>query len=110
MNSPEHLIPAQNNQVVTVDAIFIAQQFERINTTLEFFGKSIDAFTIKEKEQDNKIAGIRSDITEIKGDIRALKDESARATAKKIPWTAVGAFVVAIVSVLMTILDRMYGG
>lgn len=113
MNSPEHLIPAQPNQVVTIDAIFVAQQFERINTTLEFFGRSIDSFTVKEKEQDNQIAGIRSDITEIKADLRSLREDQKQASneqnSKKVPWTAVGALVTSIVAVVLLILNGLYG-
>ncbi len=113
MNSPEHPTSAQAGSVVTIDAIFVAQQFERINTTLEFFGRSIDSFTVKEKEQDNQIAGIRSDIAEMKADLRSLRDEQKEASSernsKKVPWTAVGALVTSIVAVVLLILNGLYG-
>lgn len=92
------------SQVVTIDAIFIAQQFERINTTLEYMKKAAEDQVTKEAAQDLVIGGLVRDVTEMKSDIRAIK-ESRPARVSAMTWI-VGAVAV-IVSVL-SILDRLY--
>lgn len=59
---------------VVVDSVFIAQQFERINVTLEHFGKSLDRANDKAEAQDKVIDSITKDVAELKADFRSMKE------------------------------------
>jgi hypothetical protein len=92
--------------VVQIDALFVAQQLERITTTMEFFGKALDKQAEKETAQDGVINGLVKDVTEMKGDIKAIKDSKP---AKVSAWTiALG--VVALAGFGLGLLNQLYGG
>lgn len=96
----------ESERFVQVDAVFIAQQFERINTTMEFFGKALDKQAEKESAQDGVINGLVKDVTEMKGDIKAIKDSKP---PKVNAWTiALG--VVALAGFGLGLLNQLYGG
>ena len=83
---------------ISVDAVFVAQQFERINTTLEHFGKALDRANDKADAQDRTIDRLVEDIAELKADSRATKDSIAeiKSNAKPVrmhPAALVGVIV-----------------
>lgn len=94
-----------SHNLVQVDAVFIAQQFERINTTLEFFGKALDKQAEKETAQDEVINGLKNDVTEIKADIKAIKD----AKPPKVNGWTIALGVVAIAGFALGLLNQLYG-
>lgn len=96
---------ANNSNVVTIDAIFIAQQFERINVTLEFMKDSAEKQAIKEDAQDKTISQLVSDMAEVKSDVRSIKDAKAP-RIHPVTWLsgAVGA-----AAFVLVILNQLYG-
>lgn len=111
MNPGDHATPQAPGNVVTIDAIFIAQQFERINVTLEFMKETAEKQSDKETAQDKIIDGLvktvgdmRVDLTEVKGDVRAIK-ESKSPRVPTITWV-VGA--VAVAAAVLGILNQLY--
>lgn len=92
--------------VVQIDALFVAQQLERITTTMEFFGKALEKQAEKETAQDGVINGLVKDVTEMKGDIKAIKDSKP---PKVSAWTiALG--IVAVAGFALGLLNQLYGG
>ena len=97
---------AEQRETVQVDAVFIAQQFERINVTMEFFGKAIESQVAKETAQDLVIDKLQQDVTEIKGDIKAMRESKP---PKVNGWT-VALGVVALAGFGLGLLNQLYGG
>lgn len=80
---------------------------------MEFFGKQLEGVIVKEKEQDTFIQSMRTDIAQMKNDLRALKEANQEQRQdqkeKRIPWTAVGALIASIVAIALSVLDKLYG-
>lgn len=106
MNSAQQPLstPQNPSSVVTIDAIFIAQQFERINTTLEFMQKAAEKQNEKEVAQDLVISGLAKDMVEVKADVRSIKDSKS---PKLHPVTIVVG-IMAIAGVVLGILNQLY--
>ena len=57
-----------------LDPVWVAQQFERISVTLEYMKASMDKQSERETAQDMRIDKLSNDVSEVKTDIRAMKD------------------------------------
>jgi hypothetical protein len=97
---------SEQRETVQVDAVFIAQQFERINVTMEFFGKALENQVAKETAQDVVIGKLQQDVTEIKGDIKAIRDSKL---PKVSGWT-ISLGIVAAAGFGLGLLNQLYGG
>jgi hypothetical protein len=97
--------PNEPRETVQVDAVFIAQQFERINVTMEFFGEAMKVQASKETAQDLVISKLQQDVTEMKGDIKAIRESKP---PKVNGWTiALG--IVAVAGFGLGLLNQLYG-
>jgi len=96
---------AEQPQSIRVDAIWVAQQFERTQVTLEYLKSTMEKQAMKEEAQDQVIAGLVRDIAEVKSDVRSLRESKPPRTA---PVTVVVG-IVAIAGFALGLLNQLYG-
>jgi hypothetical protein len=90
---------------IKLDTIWVAQQFERTQVTLEYLKSTMEKQAMKEEAQDQVIAGLVRDIAEVKSDVRSLRESKPPRTA---PVTVVVG-VVAIAGFALGLLNQLYG-
>jgi hypothetical protein len=93
-----------SNKTIRVDSHFIVDQFARITVTLEHLRDAMDSQSRREDAQDNHIEALRSDIAEIKADIRSLKEAKPKAVSPFVMVTA----IVAAASFILGLLNQLY--
>lgn len=98
--------PGKGEPGVRVSAIWIAEQFAEIRTTLMFVRDQIERQAVKEAAQDGEIEALRRDIAEIKADVRSIKESKP---PKASPFVAVTA-IVAGAGFILGLLNQLYGG
>lgn len=73
---------------------------------MEFFGKALENQVAKETAQDVVIGKLQQDVTEIKGDIKAIRDSKL---PKVSGWT-ISLGIVAAAGFGLGLLNQLYGG
>jgi len=92
-------------QSIRLDTIWVAQQFERTQVTLEYLKSTMEKQAMKEEAQDQVIAGLVRDIAEVKSDVRSLRESKP----PKTPAVTVVVGVVAIAGFALGLLNQLYG-
>jgi hypothetical protein len=98
--------PGKGEPAVRISAVWIAEQFAEIRTTLTFVREQIEKQAVKEAAQDVEIEALRKDIAEIKADVRSIKESKPPKVSPVIIVTA----VVASAGFLLGLLNQLYGG
>ena len=98
--------PGKGEPAVRISAVWIAEQFAEIRTTLTFVREQIEKQAVKEAAQDVEIEALRKDIAEIKADVRSIKESKPPKVSPVIVVTA----VVASAGFLLGLLNQLYGG
>jgi hypothetical protein len=98
--------PGKGEPAVRISAVWIAEQFAEIRTTLTFVREQIEKQAVKEAAQDVEIEALRKDIAEIKADVRSIKESKPPRVSPIIVVTA----VVATAGFLLGLLNQLYGG
>jgi hypothetical protein len=98
--------PGKGEPGVRISAIWIAEQFAEIRTTLMFVRDQVQQQAIKEAAQDTEIEALRKDIAEIKADVRSIKESKPPKVSPVIIVTA----VVATAGFCLGLLNQLYGG
>ena len=98
--------PGKGEPGVRVSAVWIAEQFAEIRTTLMFVRDQIQQQAAKEAAQDTEIEALRKDIAEIKADVRSIKESKPPRVSPVIVMTA----VVATAGFILGLLNQLYGG
>ena len=98
--------PGKGEPGVRVSAVWIAEQFAEIRTTLMFVRDQIQQQAVKEAAQDTEIEALRKDIAEIKADVRSIKESKPPRVSPVIIMTA----VVATAGFILGLLNQLYGG
>jgi PIN domain nuclease of toxin-antitoxin system len=98
--------PGKGEPAVRISAVWIAEQFAEIRTTLGFVREQIEKQAVKEAAQDVEIEGLRKDIAEIKADVRSIKESKPPRVSPVIVMTA----VVASAGFVLALLNQLYGG
>jgi hypothetical protein len=96
---------ADQPQSIRVDAIWVAQQFERTQVTLEYLKSTMEKQAMKEEAQDQVIAGLVRDIAEVKSDVRSLKESKPVRT----PGITIMVGVIAAAGFGLGLLNQLYG-
>ena len=96
---------ADQPQSIRLDTIWVAQQFERTQVTLEYLKSTMEKQAMKEEAQDQVIAGLVRDIAEVKSDVRSLKESKPPRT----PAVTVIVAIVAISGFALGLLNQLYG-
>jgi hypothetical protein len=102
MSEPQ---PSKGEPAVRINAIWVAEQFAAINTTLLFMKDALQTAAKKEAAQDVVIEELRRDISGLRSDVRSLKE--AKPT-KVSPFVIVTA-VVASSGFVLALLNQLYG-
>lgn len=97
--------PGKGEPAVRISAVWIAEQFAEIRTTLTFVREQIEKQAKKEAAQDVEIEGLRRDIAEIKADVRSIKEAKAPKVSPFVMITA----IVAAAGFLLSLLNQLYG-
>jgi ribosomal protein L29 len=97
--------PGKGEPGVRISAVWIAEQFAEIRTTLMFVRDQVQQQAIKEAAQDGEIEALRKDIAEIKADVRSIKESKPPRVSPVIVITA----VVASAGFLLGLLNQLYG-
>ena len=98
--------PGKGEPGVRISAVWIAEQFAEIRTTLMFVRDQVQQQAVKEAAQDGEIEALRKDIAEIKADVRSIKESKPPKVSPVIVITA----VVASAGFLLGLLNQLYGG
>jgi PIN domain nuclease of toxin-antitoxin system len=98
--------PGKGEPAVRISAVWIAEQFAEIRTTLGFVREQIEKQAVKEAAQDVEIEALRKDIAEIKADVRSIKESKPPKVSPVIVMTA----VVASAGFVLALLNQLYGG
>ena len=98
--------PGKGEPGVRISAVWIAEQFAEIRTTLMFVRDQVQQQAVKEAAQDGEIEALRKDIAEIKADVRSIKESKPPKVSPVIIITA----VVASAGFLLGLLNQLYGG
>ena len=85
---------------ISVDPMWIAQQFTKLEVTLHYLKEAMDRQTTREDAQDKYIAQLSKDITEMRSDIRSLKEAKPPKIHALTAMTAIAATVAVVISVL----------
>ena len=98
--------PSKGEPAVRINAVWVAEQFASINTTLGFLKDALQTAARKEAQQDLVIEELRRDISGLRSDVRSLKEGKP---TKAPPFVIVTA-VVAAAGFLLGLLNQLYGG
>jgi hypothetical protein len=97
--------PGKGEPGVRISAVWIAEQFAEIRTTLVFVRDQIEKQAVKETAQDDAIEALRKDVAEIKADVRSIKESKPPRVSPVIIITA----IVASAGFLLGLLNQLYG-
>jgi hypothetical protein len=90
---------------IKLDTIWVAQQFERTQVTLEYLKSTMEKQAMKEEAQDQVIAGLVRDIAEVKSDVRSLRESKPPRMA---PMNILVG-IVAVAAFALGLLNQLYG-
>ncbi len=91
------------DEPISVDPMWIAQQFAKIEVTLRYLKEAMDRQTTREDAQDKYIAQLSKDIAEMKSDIRSLKE----AKPPKIHALTAASAIAATIAVGVSIISQI---
>lgn len=97
--------PGKGEPAVRISAVWIAEQFAEIRTTLTFVREQVEKQAVKEAAQDVQIEALRRDIAEMKADVRSLKEAKPPKVNPVIILTA----IVATAGFVLGLLNQLYG-
>jgi ribosomal protein L29 len=98
--------PGKGEPGVRISAVWIAEQFAEIRTTLMFVRDQIQQQAVKEAAQDGEIEALRRDIAEIKADVRSIKESRGPKVSVFVIMTA----ITAVAAFGLSLLNQLYGG
>lgn len=98
--------PGKGEPAVRISAVWIAEQFAEIRTTLAFVREQVERQAVKEAAQDVAIDRLAKDVAEIKSDLRSMKEARPPKVAMPVILTA----IVASAGFLLGLLNQLYGG
>lgn len=98
--------PSKGDPAVRINALWVAEQFASINTTLGFLKDALQTAARKEAAQDMVIEELRRDIAGLRSDVRSLKEAKP---IKASPFVVITA-VVAASAFVLGLLNQLYGG
>lgn len=113
MNAPNTLPTSILNidpAPIKVDPVYIATQFERLNVTLEFFGKSLDRANDKADAQDRLIDGLVADMGVVKNDLENMKEQKPPKMHPMVMASSVGALIISAIAFITLVFQSMTGG
>lgn len=90
---------------ITPNSVYFVEQFAKINTTLSYLKETMDKQSRREDNQDKAIEQLMKDISEMKADIRSLKEAKPKKTSGVVILTA----VVAAAAFGLSLLNQLYG-
>lgn len=91
---------------ITPNSVYFVEQFAKINVTLEYLRETMDKQSRREDTQDKAIDQLMRDISEMKSDIRSLKEAKPKTTSPFVIMTA----VTAAAAFVLSLLNQLYGG
>ena len=97
--------PGKGEPAVRISAVWIAEQFAEIRTTLSFVREQVEKQAVKEAAQDVQIEALRKDIAEMKADLRSIKESKPSKVSLPVVITA----IVAAAGFLLSLLNQLYG-
>ncbi len=98
--------PGKGEPAVRISAVWIAEQFAEIRTTLAFVREQVERQAVKEAAQDVAIDRLAKDVAEIKSDLRSMKESRPPKVSVPVIITA----IVASAGFLLGLLNQLYGG
>lgn len=98
--------PSKGEPAVRINAVWVAEQFASINTTLGFLKDALQTAAKKEAAQDVVIEELRRDIAGLRSDVRSLKEAKPVKVSPFVILTA----VVAASAFALGLLNQLYGG
>jgi hypothetical protein len=90
---------------ITPNSVYFVEQFAKINITLSYLKETMDKQSRREDNQDKAIEQLMRDISEMKADIRSLKEAKPKRTAGIVILTA----VIASSAFALSLLNQLYG-
>lgn len=97
--------PGKGEPAVRISAVWIAEQFAELRTTLAFVREQVERQAVKEAAQDVVIDKLARDVAEIKSEVRSLKEAKPPKVAMPVILTA----IVASAGFLLGLLNQLYG-
>lgn len=97
--------PGKGEPAVRISAVWIAEQFAEIRTTLTFVREQVEKQAVKEAAQDVAIDRLAKDVAEIKSDLRSMKE----ARPPKVSVPVIITAIVASAGFLLGLLNQLYG-
>lgn len=88
-----------HEEPISLDPLWVAQQFTKLEVTLEYLKEGVDRQTNREDAQDKYIAQLSRDITEMKSDIRSLKEAKPPKIHAVTAMSAIAATIAVVISV-----------
>jgi len=97
--------PGKGEPAVRISAVWIAEQFAELRTTLAFVREQVERQAVKEAAQDVVIDKLARDVAEIKSEVRSLKESKPAKVSVPVIVTA----IVASAGFLLGLLNQLYG-
>ena len=97
--------PGKGEPAIRISAVWIAEQFAEIRTTLTFVREQVEKQAVKEAAQDVAIQTLQKDISEMKADLRSLREAKPPKVAMPVILTA----IVASAGFILGLLNQLYG-
>ena len=97
--------PGKGEPAVRISAVWIAEQFAEIRTTLAFVREQVERQAVKEAAQDVAIEALRKDVAEMRADVRSLREAKAPKVSVPVMITA----IVAAAGFILGLLNQLYG-
>ena len=94
-----------DDKEITPNSVYFVEQFAKINITLEYLKETMDKQSRREDNQDKAIEQLMKDISEMKADIRSLKEAKPKKSSGIVVLTA----VVAAAAFGLSLLNQLYG-
>jgi hypothetical protein len=98
--------PGKGEPAVRISAVWVAEQFAELRTTLAFVREQVERQAVKEAAQDVAIENLRKDVAEIKADVRSIKESKPPRVSLAVMLTA----IVAAAGFMLSLLNQLYGG
>lgn len=97
--------PGKGEPAVRISAVWIAEQFAELRTTLAFVREQVERQATKEAAQDVVIDKLARDVAEIKSELRSFKESKPPKVSVPVIITA----IVASAGFLLGLLNQLYG-
>ena len=90
---------------IRLSAVWVAEQFAELRTTLGFVREQVERQATKEAAQDVVIDKLARDVAEIKSELRGMKEAQPAKVSVPVILTA----IVATAGFLLGLLNQLYG-